>query len=176
MMREDLITSAPSSGPSKPERSLSVRIGRIVLRLLLLGLIIWGGIAGYRSYIRHQRAQEIAPVHAYALKVMIALKNGDFFAVQDALAPAMHRTVSIDWLAYFAEHAELNATRTGTWGEWNSTVEGNATRYDLEGRLVYTNDHSNPMRWRIKKEGDTMHLLDLTIGKRSIKPTASSSL
>jgi uncharacterized cupin superfamily protein len=175
MIRDDLIHSAPASTSSRAERSLSVRIGRIAVRLALLGLIIWGGIAGYQSYRKYQRAQEVAPVHAYAFQVVIALKNRDYFSIQDHLDPAMHHTVSIDWLAYFAEHAELNATRTGTWGEWNITREANASVYHLEGRLVYANNHSNPMRWQIKKEGDTMYILDLTIGKWSIKPPVSLS-
>ena len=177
-MHEDLIRSddeIPATA-SRPARPLSVRIGRIVVRLGLLGLVVWGGYAGYRSYRKHQRAQEIAPIHAYAVGVMIAFKNGDYFAVQDDLDPTMHRAVSVDWLAYFAEHAELNATRTGTWGEWNTTREANATLYRLQGQLVYTTGRTNPMKWTIKKQADTLHLLDLTIGTRSIKPSAPSAL
>ena len=158
------------------ERPLSVRIGRIVVRLVLLGLIVWGALSGYRAYQRNQRAKEIAPIHAYALEVMVALKNGDYFAVQEHLDPAMHRTVSIDWIAYFAEHAELNATRTGTWGEWNATRETNTTLYHLQGTLYYTNDHTNPMTWEIKKSTDTLYVEGLRIGKRALRPEKQSGL
>jgi hypothetical protein len=157
-------------------RSLSVRIGRIVVRLLLLGLVIWGATRAYQAYVSRQRAQEIAPVHAYALEMMVALKSGDYFAAQEHLDPVMQRTVSIDWLAYFAEHAELNATRIGTWSEWNSTREANATVYDLQGKLIYTNEHTNPMSWRIKKTGDTLHILNMKVGRRSLRLIAPSAL
>ena len=156
-------------------RSLSVRIGRIVVRLLLLGLVIWGATRAYQAYVSRQRAQEIAPIHAYALELLVAFKEGNYFAVQEHLDPKMQRTVSIDWLAYFAENSELNATQTGRWQEWNNTHENNGTVYNLQGTLVYTNTHTKPMVWTIKKEGDGgLHVLRLTIGKRLLVPLTSS--
>ncbi len=176
-MPDDLIrpSDVPSTAPAEPKRPLSVRIGRIVVRLLLLGLIAWGAYAGYQAYLKHRRAKEIAPIHAYALEMMVALKNGDYFVAQEHLDPSLYRTVSIDQIAYFAKHAELNATRTGRWGEWNATREANTTVYHLEGKLVYTNTHTSPMKWQIKNENEAMHILDLTIGKRSIKPASTST-
>jgi hypothetical protein len=162
--------------PHNDEQPLSIRIGRIVVRLVLLVLVVWGAIVGYQAYRRSQRAKEIAPIHAYALDIMVALKKSDFFAVQEHLDPSMHRTVSIDWIAYFAEYAELNATRTGTWGDWNATHETNATLYHLQGTLYYTNDHTSPMTWEIKKSGDTLHVEDLRIGKRALRPKKRSGL
>jgi hypothetical protein len=50
--------------------SLSIRIGRIVVRLLIAYLVIWGAVRLYGIYRDHKRAQEIAPIHAYALDVM----------------------------------------------------------------------------------------------------------
>jgi len=178
-MPNDLIPPPSSSlpeTPSRPERPLSVRIGRIVVRIVLLMLILWGAYVGYQAYLKHQRAKEIAPIRSYALEMMVALKNGDYFAAQEHLDPSMYPAVSIDWIAYFAEHAEMNATRTGTWGEWNVSREGNATVYHLNGKLVYINGHTNPMKWTIKKMDNQHHVLDLKIGKRSISPTTPSTL
>ena len=157
--------------PVKPQ---SIRIGRIVIRLVLLGAIVYGVKYGWDAHIRKQRAEEIAPIHAYALTMMVALKNGDYFAAQEKLDPSLHRQVSIDWLAFFAERAELNATRTGTWNEWNRTREVNATLYRISGQLVYTNTKVRPMYWEILKSNDGLHVRDLIIDQQGIRPKKAS--
>ena len=157
-----------------PVRPLSVRIGRIVVRLVLLGAIVYGVKYGWDAHIRKQRAEEIAPIHAYALSMMVALKNGDYFAAQEKLDPSLHHRVGIDWLASFAERAELNATRNGTWNDWNRTREANATLYRMSGQLVYTNAKTHPMYWEIRKSNNKLHVRDLIIDQHSIRPKAES--
>ena len=160
--------------PPRQERPLSVRIGRIVVRLVLLALIGWGIVSGYRAYARHKRAQEIAPIHAYARDVFLSLRRGDYFAVQEDLVPPKQHQVSIDWLAHFAENAELNATNRLTWGEWNKT-EANTTRYTLQGNVHYKTGRTQPLNIRIQKQDDNLSLLQLRLGKRTLLPTAAPS-
>ena len=157
-----------------PVKPLSVRIGRIVVRLVLLGAIVYGVKYGWDAHIRKQRAEEIAPIHAYALTMMVALKNGDYFAAQEKLDPSLHRQVSIDQIADFAERVELNATRTGTWNEWNRTREANVTLYRMSGQLVYNSTKVRPMYWEIDKSNDGFHVRDLIIDQHSIRPKKAS--
>jgi hypothetical protein len=162
--------SAPTPTPRRP---LSVRIGRIVVRLIPIGLILWGAFSGYGAYQRKKRAQTIAPIHAYALQVMVRLKQGDYFAAQAQLDPHLQHSISVDQIAYFAQRCELNTTRTGTWGEWNTTREANATLFHLDGTLRYTDEHNRSMRWIIKQTPTQLHLEYLEIGSQRLIPDPS---
>ena len=152
-----------------PGRPLSVRIGRIVVRLLLLGLIIWGLIYAYQAYVQHQRAQEIAPVHGFAQRVLIAFQKEDYFAVQKHLDPVMQHEVGIDTLAEFAQKAELNTTRNGHWKDWNRTQEANTTVYHMNGMLVLSGNPKQVMQWEIRKEGEAMTLQRFAVGKHVLR-------
>ena len=160
--------------PPRQERPLSVRIGRIVVRLVLLSLIGWGIVSGYHAYARHKRAQEIAPIHAYARDVFLSLRRGDYFAVQENLVAPKQHQVSIDWLAHFVENAELNATNRLSWGEWNKT-ESNTTRYALQGSVQYKTGRTQKIEMTIQKDDDNLSLLQLRLGKRPLLPTAAPS-
>jgi len=156
--------------PPPPGTPLSVRIGRIVVRLLLLGLIVWGILYAYQAYVRHQRAKEIAPVHTFAQRVLVAFQGGDYFAAQGYLDPALQHVVGIDRLASFAEEAELETMRTGRWQDWNRTQEVNATLYRLSGTLVHSDSHTQPMQWEILKAGKGMVLQDFVVGQFALRP------
>jgi len=120
--------------PLQQPRPLSVRIGRIAVRLLLVGMAAWAVLTGYRAYVRHQLAQEIAPVHAFANGISLMLRSGDYFALQEQLSPTRQHRVSIDWLAHFAENTEWNATTGLAWGDWNKTEETRKPSVDI---LIY---------------------------------------
>ena len=158
----------PAQTPT-PQRPLSVRIGRVVVRLLLAALVLWGIVSAYRAYHRHQRAQEIAPIHTYAKNVLLMLKNGEYFRVQSQLPVPTQRRVSIDWLAHFGANAELNATTGLTWGDWNRT-EATPNHYYVTGEVVYRTGRKNPALWIIDRNGTALHLLQLRLGKRVLVP------
>jgi len=162
--------------PRSPEhaRPLSVRIGRIVVRLALLALIVWGITSAYRAYVRHKLSQEIAPIHAYARDVFLSLRRGDLFSVQRDLMPKKQHQVSIDWLAHFAENAELNATNRLNWGEWNKT-ESNTTHYNLQGSVQYKTGRIQTLEMTVQKEDTNLSLLQLRLGKRTLLPTSAPS-
>ena len=157
----------------EPARPLSIRIGRIVVRLALIGLIVYGIKYGWEAHIRQKRAEEIAPIHAYALTMLVALKTGNFFVAQEKLDPSLHRRVSVDWLASFARETKLDTVRTGTWSDWNSTREANATLYRMDGTLVYTGEKTRPMHWEIRRSGTGLRVRDLIIDRRSIYPRST---
>ncbi len=157
-----------------PEIPRSIRIGRILIRLLLVGGILYGGMRGWEAHLRTLRDEEIAPIHAYALSMLIALKNKNFFVAQEHLDPDLTRRVSIDWLAYFAKRASLASTETGQWNDWNRTGDANASLYRMSGTLIYTNTHTNPMSWVVSKKGNALTVQDVVIGGRSILPAVTS--
>ena len=156
-----------------PQRPLSVRIGRIVVRLVLFGLILWGIFTAFKAYHRHKLAQEIAPIHSYARDVLMTLKKRDYFRAQGYLPPQTQRRVSIDWLAHFAANAELNATTGLTWGDWNRS-EGAVTRYHVNGTLRYRTGRKNLALWVIDRNGTALGLVQFRLGHRVLVPTSRS--
>ncbi len=156
------------------DKPLSVVIGRIAIRVLFIAFIIWAVMSGYKAYQKHQRAQEIAPIHQYAEEFLTTFKDGEYFQIQERLDPKLQHIVSIDWLAHFAKNAELNATNGGNWGEWSKKDETNSTIYTIDGNISYTTGRHNPMRWEIKSSDHNMSVVSLKIGKRSLKPSISA--
>ena len=161
---------------NRTDRPISVIIGRIVVRLAVVALIIWGGLKAYALYQEHLREQEIAPVHEFAKEILGELKSGDLFVVQEKLNSKLHHEVSIDWLAHFAEYLELNATQKGSWGDWNKSIDANTTVYEMTGKIVYTTGHTNPMVWKVMVHDGDMSILKLQIGKRRLPPCKRSRL
>ena len=156
--------------PLQQPRPLSVRIGRIAVRLLLVGMAAWAVLTGYRAYVRHQLAQEIAPVHAFANGISLMLRSGDYFALQEQLSPTRQHRVSIDWLAHFAENTEWNATTGLAWGDWNKT-EGPTSQYRLTAVLTYRTGRHHPVEWLIEKRDSNLTLQQLRLGNRTLLPT-----
>ncbi len=156
-------------------RSLSIQIGRVVLRLFFFGVLLYGIKYGWNLYIRSQRAREIAPIHRYIEQVMAALKNGDYFFAQEQLDPQLHRRISVDRLARFVEQTKLNTARASMWGDWNRTDEANATLYQISGRLVFDQNRTPSMYWKIRKTGRVLHFEEITIPPWSIRSDLSST-
>jgi len=155
---------------------LSVVIGRIAVRVLIVLLIVWALYGSYKAYDRHRKAQEIAPVHRFAQSTLEMLKNGEYFSAQERLDPALKHTVSIDRLAHFADLTEINATNGGNWEEWSKKNDYNTTVYYLSGRIIYNTGRKKTMQWKIKREDAHMSIIDLKLGARSLKPPRKSPL
>lgn len=152
------------------DKPLSVVIGRIVVRVLIVALVVWALINGYRSYQESQRAKEIAPVHAFAILFLEAFKNGEYFKVQEKLEPDLQHFISIDYLADFAQKSELNATIRGNWNQWSKRTDRNSTIYILHGNISYQTGRKNPMKWEIRQTKANMSVIDLQLGKRALRP------
>ena len=151
--------------------SLSVRIGRVGIRVIILGLLMWGGMSLYDGWWKRQRAREIAPIHAQAEQFYRLLKRNRFFQAQIMLSPSMQHQISIDRIAQFVQDSTLNETQMGQWSDWNRTVGTHDTdSYSLQGTLRYTHDRTVVVIWHIVKIGDTLHIQDLVIGKYSLRP------
>ena len=156
--------------PAPQQRPLSVRIGRVVVRLILLGLVAWGGWYGYRTWQAKKLAEEIAPVHRFAEQYHHLMKNGDYFRAQGMLSPEDQHKLSVDWLAHFAQLAEVNATADAiTWGEWNRT--GDIPRsYYLQGTVHYRTGRTLPLEALIEKNETVSVLKKWKIGKHALHP------
>ena len=158
------------------EPSRSVRIGRIAVRVGIAAIVLWGGTALYDGWRQRQRAHEIAPLHAYAERFYRLLKHERYFQAQAMLSPQMQHQISIDRIAHFVQESTLSQTQKGRWGEWNRTKEANATLYQMQGNLFDAHQHAVSMEWRMQKQGDTLSVQDLKIGKQTLRPQDQSGL
>jgi len=155
--------------PAPQQRPLSVRIGRIVVRLILLGLVVWGGWYGYRNWQAKKLAEEIAPIHRFAEGFYVAMKGGDYFHAQEMLAPADQHMLSIDWLAHVAKQTELNATTGVTWGDWNRTEETPRV-YRLKGAVHYRTGRTLPLEALVEHNGTLSILKKWKVGQHTLHP------
>jgi len=155
--------------PTPRKRPLSVRIGRIVVRSILLGLVVWGGLYAYRTWQAKKRAEEIAPIHRFAEGFYAAMKGGDYFSAQEMLAPADQHVLSIDWLAHVAKQTEINASTALTWGDWNRT-DGAFRAYHLKGAVRYRTGRTLPLEASVEHNGTVTVLKKWKIGEHTLHP------
>jgi hypothetical protein len=144
-------------------------MGRVVVWLVLLALVVWGGMRLYRAYEARKRAEEIAPVHAFVQRFCDRLKSGQFFEAQTMLSAPLQHTISIDWIAHFADNSDINATTAIVWGDWNKT-QTSPISYRLVGHVTYTTGRSVSVRVVVERNATVMTLEQCILSKRHLKP------